>query len=136
MPAYNFQKQFVPYILSWRKPHTIRRRRKHVTKVGDWLYLYTGMRTKQCEWICSTRCVRIDPIIILPFEKNLISGFHIDIKEFVFNDGFEDVDTFYKFFERYKQDRLDDFEIISWEPERMYPTGNYQTFLERQDEPH
>lgn len=64
MPAYNFQKRFVPMILSGRKFHTVRRRRKNPTKEGDWLYLYSGMRTKQCKQICATRVVQIDPILL------------------------------------------------------------------------
>ena len=59
MPAYNFQRQFVGPILALEKPHTIRPERKNPTEVGDALYLYTGMRTKQCKLIATTPCIDV-----------------------------------------------------------------------------
>ncbi len=59
MPALNFQKQFAAAVESGEKRQTIRAFRKdgRNPKPGDTLYLYTGMRTKQCrklgEVICS-----------------------------------------------------------------------------------
>jgi len=130
MPAYNFQAQFVPMILEGRKFHTVRKIRKNPTKSGDWLYLYVGMRTKHCEQICSTRVLKIDPILILPFEQRLVAGISVPIDEFAYHDGFDSVADFFKFFERYKNERLEDFEIVWWNPQRMYPPGDYQRFLE------
>jgi hypothetical protein len=51
MPAYNFQKQFVPYVKDYSKPHTVRAYRKdgRLPKIGELVHLYTGMRTNQCE---------------------------------------------------------------------------------------
>jgi hypothetical protein len=55
MPPLNFKKQFRPHIESRRKKHTIRAKRKRPIKVGDKLYLYTGMRTE---------CVKVEEIAI------------------------------------------------------------------------
>lgn len=71
MVAYNFQRRFVPAIESGAKCHTIRRisKRRHA-RVGEFLQLYTGMRTKSCrkifedDRIC-TLSSRID-LLILP----------------------------------------------------------------------
>jgi len=50
MPQLGFQNQFAPLVESGEKRQTIRAYRKdgRDPKVGDRLYLYTGMRTKQC----------------------------------------------------------------------------------------
>lgn len=44
MALYNFQKRFAPAIEAGAKRHTIRAKRKCPTKVGEELYLYTGLR--------------------------------------------------------------------------------------------
>lgn len=124
MPAYNFQKQFVPMILDGTKTHTIRKRRKHPTKVGDILWLYTGMRTKECKLTAVAPCVRVEPIVIWPFgtmieinnELYRVGG---RAREIALADGFEGTASFYEFFQRYKRDRLDDFEIIWWNPKEL-----------------
>lgn len=52
MPSLNFQKQFVPLIEVGKKRQTIRPvRRKYPIKVGDKLFLFTGLRTKYCKRI-------------------------------------------------------------------------------------
>ncbi len=56
MPALNFQKQFVDKIKSGHKRQTIRTPRKNPIKEGDTLYLYTGMRTKNCEKLDEVIC--------------------------------------------------------------------------------
>lgn len=51
MPAYNFQKQFAPYVKDGSKPHTLRAYRidGQLPKPGQLAHLYTGMRTPKCE---------------------------------------------------------------------------------------
>jgi hypothetical protein len=49
MPSLNFQTQFVRLIESGKKRQTIRPLRKNPIKVGDKLYLFTGLRTKDCK---------------------------------------------------------------------------------------
>jgi hypothetical protein len=135
MPAYNFKKEFAPMILSGRKPHTIRRRRKNPTKVGDMLYLYTGMRTKACEKIAETPCTRVQPVVIWPNQYEIYfildSGpVLLTAKESIdlaIADGFSNVADFFDFFggtygdpERFLVE-LDDFEIIYWDPAGICP---------------
>jgi hypothetical protein len=132
MPAYNFQKQFVPMILDGSKHHTIRRRRKRATIVGDMLMLYTGMRTKQCLLIAVTECVKIEPVMILPFrmEMSYVRGYNVqplnveEINQLAKADGFEDTHDFFYFFRRYKLEVLDDFEIIHWNVKDMIVQGS------------
>ena len=137
MPAYNFQKQFVPMILDGLKPHTIRRRRKHPTKAGDVLFLYSGMRTKSCQLFAKVPCLFITPIEIGLKEGNHAIWspvqFVIDGKThncmrrwtisemyvLAFKDGFKNIDSFFAFFRRYKQQLLEDFEIVWWNPEEL-----------------
>lgn len=130
MPAYNFQRRFVDPILAKTKPHTIRRRRKSPTSVGDWLYLYTGQRTKQCDLIASAPCNKIDKVIIFPWKQEIWiadadkRGQYrtMDTKKveaLALRDGFEDVGQFFEFFKRYKEDALHDFEIIYWDVDRL-----------------
>lgn len=58
MPSLNFHKQFVLLIESGQKRQTIRPKRKNPIKVGDKLYLFTGLRTKKCKRLI------IDPLKI------------------------------------------------------------------------
>lgn len=76
MPAYSFQKRFVPYIQDGSKRQTIRSRRKHPAKPGDTLYLYYGLRTKHCrklrEEICTdARSIYISDFGIIIFSRML-----------------------------------------------------------------
>ncbi len=66
MPAFNFQKQFAGRIRSGLKSQTIRAARKdgRDPKPGDTLYLYTGMRTKECRKIKTVTCRQRDRILI------------------------------------------------------------------------
>jgi hypothetical protein len=67
MPAYNFQPRFAPLVRSGTKRSTIRLRRKNGrdAKPGQTLYLFTGMRTKQCERLLEIRCEKVRPINII-----------------------------------------------------------------------
>lgn len=62
MPAINFQARFVPMIESGEKRQTIRARNRF--KVGDTLFLYTGMRQKGCRKIGYAECVRVTKVEI------------------------------------------------------------------------
>lgn len=127
MPAYNFQSQFVPMILDGQKPHTIRKRRERPTKVGDMLWLYTGMRTKQCILIASSVCVKVQPITIMPYERILfyeekdgrLQLGSEGVDRLAKMDGFENRKDFFGFFERYGKPLLEDFEIIWWDVNQL-----------------
>lgn len=72
MPAYNFKAMFAEAVESGRKRCTIRKRRKRPTKVGETLYIYTGMRTKECRKLREAECLAVVPV-------------RIDEREFVVN---------------------------------------------------
>ena len=104
MPAYNFKKQFVPKILDRSKPHTVRRRRKRPTKKGDMLMLYTGMRTKKCELIAISECIKVVPIEIIRGVGVRLDGQLLSEEEthaFAKADGFEDAWPMFDFFDQY-----------------------------------
>lgn len=124
MPAYNFQKQFVPMILDGSKAQTIRRRRKHPTKAGDTLYLYTGLRTKDCRLIGKAICTKVvKPVVIYPFFFFIkINGQLLSTNQMTRlarNDGFRSWVGFFQFFQRYEEKTLLDFEIIEWDPKML-----------------
>lgn len=58
MPQVGFKKQFAPMVLSGEKPFTLRALRKdgHDAKAGQTLYMFTGLRTKQCQRIAEKPC--------------------------------------------------------------------------------
>lgn len=123
MPAYNFQKQFVPMILKGIKHTTIRRKRKYATEAGDLIYIFIGLRTSSCIKIAEARIVDVSPIIIYPFEfRTKLDGVFVspalDLRN-AQKDGFPDLTSYYRFFQRYKRDVLDDFEVITWDPDTL-----------------
>ena len=119
MPAYNFQKQFVPMIEDGSKRNTIRRRRKHPTQAGQTLRLYMGMRTKGCRLIRDVVCVRIEPVVIYPaLGRVVLDGKMLSLDEtlrFALRDGFANHMDFFKFFEQYPPEVLErEMEVIYW----------------------
>lgn len=64
MALYNFQKRFVPMILSGEKRHTIRAKRARATRPGEMLHLYTGLRQKGAQLLMRTVCTMVDVITI------------------------------------------------------------------------
>jgi hypothetical protein len=84
MPALNFMPQFVERIeIGLRDPedaraktHTIRAPRKdgRDPKVGDTLYLYTGLRQKGARRIGVATCTRVESIVIGLVENTIGSG--------------------------------------------------------------
>lgn len=105
MPALNFKAQFAPSVESGQKRCTIRVRRKYPIKVGDRLYLYTGMRTKQCRKLSETICktaqdIRIKSPTIVWLNRWGAWGLLPDeeIHALAHADGFETVTEFVSFF--------------------------------------
>src|SRR5271170_7503724 len=64
MPAYSFQKRFVPKVESGEKTHTIRGKRKNRPKPGQPFYGYYAMRTKQCRKLVESTITRVQDITI------------------------------------------------------------------------
>jgi hypothetical protein len=126
MPLLNFMPQFVEPIRSGRKSHTIRAARKIPVKVGDRLYLYTGLRHKGAERILPepVTCTRTQTIRIQSRVMNLvveIDGEVLDLGEcarLAVADGFPDFTAFHAFWERVhgdKQGRVNfTGQIIHW----------------------
>ena len=117
MPAYNFKAQFAELVASGKKTQTIRPPRKRPTKPGDVLYLYTGMRTKNCRKLKQAICKSVNHLKI---DKNLnvsIDGRHLSFIEknlLIKADGFQNENDFDAFFyTNYLLPR--EFELIKWE---------------------
>ncbi len=79
MPALSFIERFAGLVETRAKRQTIRRVWKRPIKVGDTLYLYTGMRTKRCRKLRTAVCLDVIPIKI--FHD------HIDFKMKAVNMG-------------------------------------------------
>lgn len=71
MPAYSFQKQFVPFVESGAKTHTIRGKRKNRPHPGQKFYGYHGMRTKQCRKLIESVITRVQDITIEELERRV-----------------------------------------------------------------
>lgn len=106
MPLINFKKQFVEMIINHKKRQTIRKVRKRAIKRGDTLYLYTGVRTKNCKFLLRTICSDTFPIeinryaIIIHkdyFTSSRISTEH-ELNEFARQDGFDSFLAMLNFF--------------------------------------
>jgi len=125
MPAYNFQERFEPMIRAGTKVHTIRARRRYGVKVGDVLSLYVGMRTKGCRLIGRAPCVKVEPVVIYPWRHQVLVGGQVlsnsRAMELARRDGFAELASFFKFFQRYGRECLEDFEVIWWDPKDLTP---------------
>lgn len=114
MVALNFSPEFADAVASGQKRQTIRRTLR--ARVGDRVQLYTGQRTKACR-----KLIDYDPVVIRT------GRIEIDVRGLKFDgyyqadesadgyarlDGFEDFKAMRQwFFERYKTDRFQGFEI-------------------------
>ncbi|MCK5610976.1 ASCH domain-containing protein [Candidatus Pacearchaeota archaeon] len=101
MPALNFKKEFAPLVESGKKKQTIRQVRKNPIKAGDTLYLYTGMRTKQCRKLREETCTRAQAFSIDVGGVAYLGGKQLDwdsATELAIKDGFDKYRAFRKFF--------------------------------------
>lgn len=104
MPAYNFKSQFSADVESGRKRQTIRPPRQRAIKVGDRLYLYTGMRTKACRKLRESVCTAVEPISIMDVGDVRLGGRRLSLAEvghLCVADGFTHQSEFYEFFQRH-----------------------------------
>jgi hypothetical protein len=93
MGLYNFKAQFVPFILSGRKTHTIRAPRKNVERVGNTMHLYTGLRQKGAKLLLRSPCVKVENILITPGHVVRIDSNYLEPDEcelLAQRDGFRD----------------------------------------------
>ena len=123
MPAYSFRARFAEDVESGAKAQTIRPRRKRPTKVGDMLYMFTGMRTKQCRKLGQWRCTSVEPLRIRPpVGKCFLGAITLndwrltpnEIVSLACADGFDSAQEFYDFFEKLYGIPTKDLEIIKW----------------------
>ena len=91
MSALNFQKQFAALVQSGQKRQTIRATRKQPIKVGERLYLFTGMRTKACRNLRTATCRKVCGVELtansIKIDGVLMSRMEFD--DFARDDGFE-----------------------------------------------
>lgn len=66
MPALSFQKEFALAVERGSKTQSIRALRKRPIHKGDWLALYTGMRTSRCRKLGEARVTSVVQIEIFP----------------------------------------------------------------------
>ena len=64
MGLYNFQQRFAAKVESGEKTHTIRARRKLPAKVGETLYLYTGLRQPGARKLIEAKCTKVEEVRI------------------------------------------------------------------------
>jgi hypothetical protein len=91
--------------------------------------MYTGLRTKKACKFGEAPCIKIEPIVIYPFEQKMLAAdetniYHAmaiwKIYELALHDGFDSMEAFFSFFKTtYREECLDDFEIIHWDPLRV-----------------
>lgn len=103
MPALNFQKQFVKSVEFGKKRQTIRAMRKRPFRVGDKLYLYYGMRTKQCRKLGESKALFVGDIYIEKTYLITINGNH-QYEDQIINlaklDGFKSPKEMARWFEK------------------------------------
>jgi hypothetical protein len=106
MPLLNFNSQFVEHIRSGRKRHTIRAERKIPIKVGDKIYLYSGLRHKGAFRILDqpVRCTRVESIEINAQTSGMVTvgGVPLDYherEELAYADGFTNWDEMLAFWD-------------------------------------
>ena len=96
MPLIGFKKEFADLVESGAKRQTIRAPRKRPIKVGDTLYLYTGLRTKQCRKLGEGRCYQVIRVDLGPRE---IIGWGIQLSNYVaIRDGLSSYSKLAKWF--------------------------------------
>jgi uncharacterized protein YqfB (UPF0267 family) len=99
-----FQPQFEPLIVSGRKPHTIRPKRKIPLKVGQTLSLrvWTGKpyRSPQREFLRAT-VEKVVPVHLSLLNDMTVDGVKLTIREqndLAYHDGFPNADALYLWF--------------------------------------
>ena len=105
-----FKKRFVPNIENGSKCQTVRETPKRMPKVGETLYMYTGLRTKNCALITKEHTLKSTQDIKMIFTWHVkdkchypriwVDGRMLNTKEgndFMIRDGFTDESDFVSF---------------------------------------
>jgi len=105
MPILNFQRRFADAVEYGQKKQTIRATRKYPIKVGDKLYLYTGLRTKAARKLGEAICTGVRTFEImdngLSFIVNGINLYYEDyMNRFAHADGFDNWQEMVRWFSK------------------------------------
>lgn len=104
-----FKKRFAAPILAGTKVFTIRERRKVEPKIGERLYMYTGLRTKYCEKITDEHTLKSIQLVDIQIYQEAdgsgclsirVDGRDLELEEdlsFFYRDGFETTKDFVEF---------------------------------------
>lgn len=105
MPILNFSPEFDDLVASHKKCRTIRRLgTANPIKVGDLLYLYTGLRTARRRRLSTeTPMVTRTSFVTLRKSSVLVDNEHVDPNEFAHQDGFSDYSAMRAWFEKKHQ---------------------------------
>lgn len=111
----SFKPQFKDKILNGTKIHTIREDKHKRWKEGNKIHFVTGARTKQRNVFFEGTCTCVDSVWISGISKIIIMNDtrrlnEDEIKEFAKNDGFDDVQDFWKWF----SGKGEDYVLIHW----------------------
>ena len=101
MPAINFKTELAAAVELGTKRQTIRQVWKRPIKVGDALYLYTGLRTKEARKLKTTACASVTPVRI-EHNRIFLDGRRINAAEgyaLAGDDGFWGLGQLITFFE-------------------------------------
>ena len=126
MALLGFKKRFAADVRSGKKRQTIRAKRKHPIKVGERLYLYTGLRQPGAEKLREADALSVDEIKITHtpegdavITKVFVAGEKLlpnEVCALAIADGFVDVADFITFF---KKEHGAEFvgDLIKWDPD-------------------
>lgn len=125
MPAYSFKDRFADLVESGEKRQTIRPVRKRPTVPGDTLFLYRGMRTKQCRrlrlaWHYPDDWVKCKAVLPIQFMSDgiYVGGrclTHGEAEALAFADGFENRNAMVAWFSfQYLDLPNANLELIEW----------------------
>lgn len=127
MPLLGFKKFLVPMILQgnpWWKLGTIRALRKNPFKKWDVLYMYTGLRTKNCEYLGVSLCTseytftmhldRSYPCISTYVGNERAYWEKREIEELAITDGFTSAAEMWEWFRKTHGEKQEIFQRIEW----------------------
>ena len=124
MPAINFQARFADQVRRLEKRQTIRAQGKRKPpRVGDPLFLYTGMRQCGCHKLLDAVCARVTPISISARSKvvslpnDLANTWQTlsdeDANRLAIADGFDSADELFAWVQKNHGDTLSGY-LIEW----------------------
>lgn len=134
---YGFMHEMVEPILRGSKQHTIRPERENPTRVGDIMIGVTDKRTTNQKPFFSSPIVQIRKIEIDPIKWTVkIDGEYLapaKIQILAQGDGFPGMQEFFKFFERYSEEKRKNLRLIFWKTRKE--TDEFKDLLHGDDQP-